>query len=144
MRRFLPLNPDLALLVLRLALAGALLYHGLPKVMDFAGTVAFFQSGNIPAPAFSAGYAAFAEVVGGILLLLGIAVDIAGLLVIIDMIGAIAFVHWARGYDFTKGGWEYPFMVLCVALALALAGSGRYAVGAKRVAYAGPERRRPA
>jgi putative oxidoreductase len=144
MRRYLPLNLDLALLVLRLALAAVLLYHGLPKLMNFGATVGAFQSMNIPAPTFSAGFAVLSEVLGGILLLLGVAVDIAGILVIIDMIGAIATVHWANGFDFTKGGWEHPFTVLVMALAVALAGPGGYAVGGKAVAYKGPERRRAA
>lgn len=142
MRRYLPLNPDLALLVLRLALAAVLLYHGLPKLMNFGATVGMFQSMNIPAPTLSAAFALVAEVVGGLLILLGVAVDIAGLLVVIDMIGAISLVHWSKGFSFLNGGWEFPFVILCLALALALAGPGSYAVGGKRVAYAGPERRR--
>jgi putative oxidoreductase len=144
MRRYLPLNLDVALLVLRLALAAILLYHGLPKLMNFGATAGAFQSMNIPAPTFAAGFALISEVIGGILILLGVAVDIAGLLVIIDMIGAIAFVHWANGFDFTKGGWEHPFTVLAMALTLALAGPGSYALGGKRVSYGGPERRRAA
>jgi putative oxidoreductase len=144
MRRYLPLNLDLALLVLRLTLAAVLLYHGLPKVMNFGATVGAFQSMHIPAPTVSAGFAVLSEVIGGILILLGIAVDIAGVLVIIDMLGAIALVHWANGFDFTKGGWEHPFTVLAMALALALAGPGGYAVGGGRAAYKGTERRRAA
>jgi putative oxidoreductase len=144
MRRYLPLNLDVALLVLRLTLAAVLLYHGLPKVMNFGATVGAFQSMNIPAPTVSAGFAVLSEVVGGILILLGVAVDLAGILVIIDMLGAIFFVHLANGFDFTKGGWEHPFTVLAIALALALAGPGRYAVGTGRSAYAGPDRRRAA
>jgi putative oxidoreductase len=141
MRRYFPVNLDLALLVLRLALAAVLLYHGLPKVMNFGATVGAFQSMHIPAPTFTAGFALVSEVIGGILILFGVAVDIAGVLVIIDMIGAIALVHWASGFDFTKGGWEHPFTVLAMALALALAGPGRYTVGRKR-SYPGTERRR--
>ena len=139
MRRYLPVNLDLALLVLRVALAAVLLYHGVPKLMNFGATVGAFQSMNIPAPSVTAGFAVIAEVIGGILILIGIAVDIAALLVIIEMLGAIALVHWANGFDFTKGGWEHPFTVLCMALALAFAGPGRHTV--KR-AYKGPERRR--
>lgn len=144
MRRYLPLNLDVALLVLRLTLAAVLLYHGLPKLMNFGATVGAFQGMHIPAPTFTAGFALVVEVLGGILLLLGVAVDIVGILVVIEMIGAIAFVHWANGFDFTKGGWEHPFTILVMALALALAGPGSYSVGGKRVAYAGPERRRRA
>jgi putative oxidoreductase len=139
MRRYLPVNLDLALLILRLVLAAVLLYHGLPKLLNFGATVGAFQSMNIPAPSATAGFALLSEVVGGILILLGVAVDIAAILVVIDMLGAIALVHWANGFDFTKGGWEHPFTVLGLALALAFAGPGRHTV--KR-AYKGPERRR--
>ena len=132
MRRYLPLNLDLALLLLRLALAAILLYHGLPKVMNFTATVGGFQSMHIPAPTLTAAFAILAEVIGGILILLGVGVDLAGLLVAIDMLGAIFAVHWANGFDFTKGGWEHPFTVLVMALVLALAGPGDYSVGARK------------
>lgn len=141
MRRYLPENLDAALLVLRLALAAVLLYHGLPKVMNFGATVGGFQSMNIPAPTLTAVFAILAEVVGGILILLGVAVDLAGLLVIIDMLGAIFTVHWAAGFDFTKGGWEHPFTVLVMALTLALAGPGDYSVGARKGARRVTDRR---
>jgi putative oxidoreductase len=129
MRRFVPPNHDLALLFLRLALAAVLLYHGLPKLMNFGATVTAFQGMGLPAPSLSAGFALLSEVVGGLLILLGIAVDLAGILVIIEMLAAIYFVHLANGFDFTKGGWEHPFTVLVMALTLVLAGAGRYAVG---------------
>jgi putative oxidoreductase len=139
MRRYFPVNLDLALLILRLTVAAILLYHGLPKLMNFGATVGAFQSMNLPAPTLTAGFALIAEVIGGILILIGIAVDIAALLVVIEMLGAIALVHWGNGFDFTKGGWEHPFTVLAIALALAFAGPGRHTI--KR-AYKGPDRRR--
>jgi putative oxidoreductase len=133
MRRYLPLNLDLALLLLRLALGAILLYHGLPKIMNYGATVGGFQSMHVPAPTLSAAYAIIAEVIGGILILLGIAVDLAGILVAIEMLGAIALVHWGNGFDFTKGGWEHPFSVLIMALSVALAGPGDYSVGNRRL-----------
>jgi putative oxidoreductase len=93
MRRFLPYNHDLALLVLRLALAAILLYHGVPKLMNFGATVAAFQGMGLPAPSLTAAVALLAEVAGGLFILLGVMVDLAGLLVIIDMLGAIVLVH---------------------------------------------------
>jgi putative oxidoreductase len=140
MRRVVPYNPDLALLILRLALAAVLLYHGIPKLMNFGATVAGFQGMGVPAPPVTAAVALFAEVGGGLLILFGVAVDLAGLLVVIDMLGAIYLVHWAKGFDFSKGGWEHPFTVLVMALTLAFAGSGRLAVG--KQSYKGPDRRR--
>jgi putative oxidoreductase len=139
MRRFLPYHPDLARLILRLALAAVLLYHGIPKLMNFTATVVAFEGMGLPAPPLTTAIALLAEVGGGLLVLLGVAVDIAGLLVIIDMLGAIYFVHWANGFDFTKGGWEHPFTVLAMALTLALAGPGRLTVGKN---YKGAERRK--
>ncbi len=141
MRRYLPLNLDVALLVLRLALAAILLYHGVPKVMNFGATVSAFETMNIPAPTLTAAFAILAEVIGGILILLGVAVDIAGLLVVIHMLGAIVTVHWAAGFDFTKGGWEHPFSVLVMGLVLALAGPGDYSVGARKGAGRVADRR---
>jgi putative oxidoreductase len=140
MRRFLPYNHDLALLILRLALAAVLLYHGIPKLMNFSATVVAFQGMGLPAPSVTAPFAILAEVVGGLLILLGVAVDLAGLLVILDMLGAIILVHLPNGFDFTKGGWEHPFTVLAMALTLALAGPGRLAVGKEN--YKGPDRRK--
>lgn len=140
MRRFVPYNHDLAILILRLALAAVLLYHGVPKLMNFGATVAAFQGMGLPAPSLTAAFALLAEVVGGLLILLGVMADLAGLLVVIDMLGAIVLVHWPNGFDFTKGGWEHPFSVLAMALTLALAGPGRFAVGMQN--YKGAERRK--
>jgi putative oxidoreductase len=133
MRRYLPLNLDLALLLLRLALGAILLYHGLPKIMNYGATVGGFQSMHVPAPTLTSIYAIISEVIGGILILLGVAVDLAGIIVAIEMLGAIFLVHWSNGFDFTKGGWEHPFSVLVMALAVALAGPGDYSVGGRRV-----------
>ncbi len=128
MRRFVPVNLDLALLLLRLVLATILLYHGIPKLLHFSATAGGFASMHVPAPTLTAGFALVVEVVGGLLLLLGIATDIVGLLVVVEMIGAIVTVHWSKGFDFTKVGWEHPFTVLVIALALALSGPGASAV----------------
>jgi putative oxidoreductase len=140
MRRVLPYNPDLGRLILRLGLAAVLLYHGIPKLMDVDAAVVAFQGMGLPEPAFIVAMVLLAEVSGGVLILLGVGVDIAGLLVIIDMLGAIYFVHWRNGFDFTKGGWEHPFTVLAMALALALAGPGRLTVWP--TSYKGADRRR--
>ncbi|HXE58003.1 MAG TPA: DoxX family protein [Gemmatimonadales bacterium] len=138
MRRFLPLDVDLGILVLRLALAGVLLYHGIPKIANFAAVTGFMQSLGLPAPALVTAWSILVEVGGGLLLMLGVAVDLAAAAVAIQMIGAIATVHWSKGFDFTQGGWEHPFTVLVMALAVGLAGAGRYAMAradrpAKRV-----------
>lgn len=132
MRRLFPMDPDLALLVLRITLAAILLYHGIPKALNYSATLEGFNSMGIPAPALSLAFAVIVEVVGGVLILLGVLTEITGLLVVIEMLGAIFTVHWANGFDFTKVGWEHPFTVLMVALALVLAGPGAYSVGGRK------------
>jgi putative oxidoreductase len=127
MRRVLPANLDLALLLLRLCLGGIMLAHGLPKLLHFGGVAQGFAGMGVPAPTLAAAFATIAEAGGGLLLILGIATDIAGLLIAIDMLGAILIVHLKVGFDWSKGGWEYPFTLLCLGLGLALAGPGRFA-----------------
>ncbi len=132
MRRFLPANPDLGLLILRVVLGLIMIYHGLPKLMDLGGTAAGFEGMGIPLPTLAALFATVAEVGGGLLMILGIATDIAGLLFAIDMLGAIVFVHAKNGLSVANGGIEWPLALLSMALATALAGPGAYAVGRGR------------
>ncbi|MGE0351998.1 MAG: DoxX family protein [Gemmatimonadales bacterium] len=130
-------NTDLALLLLRLMLAGTLLFHGIPKILHVAPTVGFMQNIEAPVPALTTVFVIVAEVGGGLLLLLGLWVVPAGLLVVVDMIGAILLVHLRNGFNFLNNGIEFPLTVLVVSLALVLAGPGRYALGSRRADAAG-------
>ena len=125
MRRLLPYNTDLALLILRVVLGIVMIYHGWPKLTNLGGTIEGFTGMGIVAAIF----ATVAEVLGGMLMLVGAFTDIAGLMFAIDMLGAIIFVHAKNGFSAGKGGIEFPLLLLATALAIALAGPGRYAVG---------------
>jgi putative oxidoreductase len=129
MRRLLPLNTDLALLILRVVLGIIMIYHGWPKLTNLGGTIEGFTGMGIPLPAVSAVFAMVAELFGGLLLLVGAFTDIAGLLIAIDMLGAITFVHAKNGFAVNEGGFEWPLALLAMGLAIALAGPGRYAAG---------------
>jgi len=131
MRRLLPLNPDAALLILRVVLAIIMLYHGWPKLTDPGGTIEAFTGMGAPLPALSAIFATVAEVGGGLLLLIGALTDIAGLLFAIEMAGAITFVHAKNGFAVGEGGVEWPLALLAMGLAVALAGPGRFSAGGK-------------
>jgi putative oxidoreductase len=129
MRRLLPINTDLALLILRVVLGIIMIYHGWPKLTNLAGTIDGMAGMGVPAPAVAAIFATVAEFIGGLLMLLGAFTDIAGLMFVIDMLGAITFVHAKNGFSVAKGGIEWPLLLAATALAIALMGSGRYAVG---------------
>ena len=129
MRRLLPINTDLALLILRVVLGIIMMYHGWPKLTNLGGTIEGFSGMGIPAPPLTAVLSMMAEFFGGLLLLVGVFTDIAGLMIAIDMLGAITFVHAKNGFAVNEGGVEWPLALLAMALALALAGPGRYAAG---------------
>ena len=129
MRRLLPINTDLALLILRVVLGIIMIYHGWPKLTNLAGTIDGMAGMGVPAPAVAAIFATVAEFIGGLLMLLGAFTDIAGLMFTIDMLGAITFVHAKNGFAVAKGGVEWPLLLAATAIAIALMGSGRYAVG---------------
>ena len=131
MRRLLPLNLDAALLILRVVLGIIMVYHGWPKVTGLGGVIEGFTGMGVPLPALSAVFATVAEVGGGVLLLIGAFTDIAGLLVAIDMLGAITFVHAKNGFAVNDGGVEWPLALLAMGLAVALAGPGRFSVGGR-------------
>lgn len=114
-------NPDLGLLLIRVALGGVFATHGLGKLLNLGPTAAFFMSLELPA-AFAYIIGAL-EVLAGFAMLTGIFVRIAGLAIAGVMIGAIAYVKWSEGF---LGGWEFEATLLLAAVAMTLAGAGKY------------------
>lgn len=116
-------------LVLRLSLGVMFVAHGLLKIMVFTlpGTAQFFQSVGLPG--FLGYVVAFAEVGGGILLILGVYTRWVTLALMPILLGA-TFVHWGNGWMFSapNGGWEYPVFLALSAFALFLMGDGPYAL----------------
>ena len=68
------------------------------------------------------------ELVGGLLLILGILVRPIALLLAIDALIVIA-ANIGKGWLWTRGGVQYHTFLLGMCLALAIGGPGRYAVG---------------
>lgn len=73
--------------------------------------------------------AGLSELGGGLLFAAGLWLPVGAVLIIATMLVAIVKVHAANGYFVDKGGIEYPFVLIVVALALALTGAGAYAIG---------------
>ncbi|MBL8566583.1 MAG: DoxX family protein [Hyphomicrobiaceae bacterium] len=118
-------------LLLRLALGAMFLSHGLLKVLVFtpAGTAKFFESIGYPG-ALAYGVIG-AEVIGGLMLILGIYARWVALALVPVLLGALQ-VHLGNGWLFSapKGGWEYPAYLAVAALAQALLGDGAHALKA--------------
>ena len=118
-----------AALLLRLSLGVMFLAHAALKIFVFTipGTVGFFQS--IGYPAVAAYATIFAELAGGIALIVGFQVRLVSAALIPVLIGA-TLVHLPNGWLFTSanGGWEFPAFWTVTLAVQALLGAGAYAV----------------
>ncbi|MFD1938914.1 MULTISPECIES: DoxX family protein [Nonomuraea] len=120
---------SLTLLLARLAIGVTFLIHGWVKftTMGVSGVTAFFEQIGVPLPGLAAPAVAVLEVVGGIALIVGAALPVFGVLLALDMVGAIVFVHLPNGFLAEKGGIELPLVLGAACLALAFTGGGALA-----------------
>lgn len=92
----------LAPLLLRLFLAPVMIAAGWQKAGSFDSTVAWFGNDDwglgLPFPALLATLAIAAELVGGILLLIGLATRYVAVPLMITMLVAALSVHWPNGW----------------------------------------------
>lgn len=116
-------NVDLGLLLLRIGLALVFIAHGWAKVGDMSGTISFFS--DLHLSYYWAYVVAYAELIGGIAMLLGIFTQWAGIVLAVTMVVAIYLVKLSKGF---LGGYEFDLMLFLGALAIVLAGAGRYTV----------------
>jgi len=120
----------LALVALRLTLGIIFIAHSSHKVYghlpDYAS---FIRSLGIP---LWLGYvSAFTEFLGGILLILGSLTRLAAFALLVDMIVAIAKVHWKHGLT-GNAGYEFPLALATIAFALIFFGAGPISIDAIR------------
>ena len=116
--------------LLRVSLGVMFLAHSLLlKVFIFTvpGTVQFFESLGLPG--FSAYLVILAEIVGGLLLILGVQTRAVALALLPVLLGA-TWTHAGNGWLFTNqgGGWEYPLFLVAAVVVQALLGDGAYAL----------------
>jgi putative oxidoreductase len=120
---------EYAAFALRVASGILFLAHGWLKVSVFtiAGTVGYFESLGLPG--LLAYLTIFAEIAGGIALILGVATRLVSLALVPVLLGA-TWVHAGNGWLFTAegGGWEFPFFWAVVQGAIATLGSGAFAL----------------
>ncbi len=113
----------------RITLGSILLAHGALKIFIFTipGTVGFF--GSLGLPAIVAYLTIFGEVIGGTALILGIYPRLVALLSLPILLGA-AWVHSGNGWLFSNegGGWEFPVLLIILAVVVAIQGAGSFAV----------------
>lgn len=121
-------NPNYGATITRLSLGVILLAHGLLKVFVFTipGTVGFFESLGLPA--IIAYLTIFGEIAGGAALIAGLYTRLTALLSVPILLGA-TWAHAGNGWVFSNqgGGWEFPALLVVMAIAVAVQGSGSFA-----------------
>ncbi|MBV9431969.1 MAG: DoxX family protein [Hyphomicrobiales bacterium] len=130
-----PTSAEWGVFLLRVSLGVLFLAHSIVlKLITYGadGTAQFFVGVGLP------GWLAYVtivwELVGGILLVLGIQTRLVSLILTPILLGALFFVHLANGWVFTNanGGWEYPAYLFVLCIAQALLGDGPYALSPSR------------
>jgi putative oxidoreductase len=125
--RFLDKLQPLGLVAMRIALGAVMIVHGYPKVTGIHNVEKFFSS--IGLPWWSAYLSAGAEFFGGILIIIGLLTRFFSLAQLIDMIVAIAKVHWKHGLV-GEGNYQLPLTLAALSLALIFFGAGPIALDA--------------
>ena len=122
---------DAGLVPLRAALGGTMIYHGLSKIKEAEGREQagqmFEQIGLRPGKPLAVATGA-AELFAGVAAVLGFLTRPAALAVLVTQGVAIAKVHGPKGFDITKGGFEYNLVLMAVAAGMLIAGPGKFSV----------------
>lgn len=123
-----PTYSQFGILVLRLALGSSMAYHGYLKFMS--GATGLYKVGVMLAPLGVPGYfelfgtfAAFSELLGGILVTLGLFTRLGSLL-LASVLFTATILHLNAGFF----GWDYPSQMGFAALAIFFIGGGRYSI----------------
>ena len=127
--RYLDRLQPFALLVLRLVLGTIMVAHGYHKV--FGGLHHHAQTvANLGFPAWTGYLSAFAEFLGGLLILIGLFSRVAAFAICIDLLVAIWKVHWNNGLIGSPDhpGIEFPMAAAAIAFALIFFGGGAIAL----------------
>jgi putative oxidoreductase len=125
---------DLALLVLRVVIGLALAAHGSQKLFGWfgggglQGTHGFIDMLGFRPTRFWAPAVAVGEFGGGLVMALGLLNPIGPLAIVAAMLTASLTAHRGKGFWNSKGGYELPLTNIAVAVAVAVAGPGRWSL----------------
>lgn len=121
-------DPDIAALLLRIALGVTLVAHGRNHGWGeggLKGTTAWFESIGLRPAHVHAAISAYLEVAAGIALLLGLLVPFAAAAGVGTMAVAFTTVHRRNGFFIFKEGYEYVGVLAFALVALAVLGAGK-------------------
>lgn len=119
---------DVASLVLRAAIGGTMIAHGVRHGRTLEGTARWFGSIGFKQPKLQAAASAAVEVGAGAALIVGAGTPLAASAVVGTMAVAARSVHLPNGFFITGEGYEYVLNLSAASVALAAIGPGRLSV----------------
>jgi len=119
---------DVASLVLRAAIGGTLVAHGVRHGRSLDGTGRWFGSIGFKEPRLQAAASAVVEVGAGAALIAGAGTPLAASAVVGTMAVAARSVHLENGFFITAEGYEYVLNLSAASVALAVIGPGSLSV----------------
>ncbi len=128
-------NQNLAVLILRIAIGGLMLFHGVSKLLHGVDGIAGMLAGK-GIPEFVAYGVYVGEIIAPILIVLGYRMRLAALVFIVNMLVIIFVAHANDIFAISPhGGWklELSGLYLLGALALFFTGAGKYAMSRKSI-----------
>lgn len=119
---------SLSLLLARLAVAYGFYAPAMQKWSDIGSVATWFDSMGIPFPTLNAYMAASTEIVGVVLLTLGLFTRLISLPLMVIMVVAITTVHLSHGFSAGDNGFEIPLYYLLFLALFASFGAGKFSL----------------
>ncbi len=119
---------SLSLLFARLAVAYGFLEPALMKWKDIDGIATWFGTMGIPFPTLNAYISATTEILGVVLLTLGLFTRLISIPLIVVMVVAIMTVHLAHGFSAGDNGFEIPLYYMLFLFIFLSHGAGKFSI----------------
>ena len=119
---------SLSLLFARLAVAYGFLEPALMKWKDIDGIATWFGTMGIPFPTLNAYMSATTEILGVVLLTLGLFTRLISIPLIVVMVVAIMTVHLAHGFSAGDNGFEIPLYYMLFLFIFLSHGAGKFSI----------------
>lgn len=130
------MSADVGILLVRVLFGMAIAAHGSQKLFGafggygLDGTGRYFETLGFRPGVMFAAMAGLSELVGGLLLALGLFTPVGAVAVLATMCVAMFSVHVKNGFFAANNGIEMPFLFAAAALGVAFTGGGAYALDA--------------
>ena len=119
---------SLALLLARVAVTYGFYEPAMQKWSDIGAVATWFGSIGIPLPALNAYMAATTEIVGVVLLTLGLFTRLISIPLMVVMVVAIVTVHLPNGFSAGENGFEIPLYYMLFLGIFASFGAGKFSL----------------